>query len=261
VKKIAVVTPVYNGEKFIKDCIDSVFHSIKGTSFTIEHILVDDFSTDRSWGIMQSNSAEGIKAFRLETNIGSSGARNFGVAQTDADFIFCLDQDDVLFQSSLKTLFEYMEEKRTEWVYGDFLRADKNLSYLVGEDYYGHQFSNVSELLTAIFLGEHFFQQNSLYTKELFEKVGGFDKDILTYQDLDLFIRFALQGVTPLYVSGPLYMHRFHRDNFSKISGREGNLLAHKQDLKTLYSVYEESLKSTLAASQIEKILIFFSQG
>ena len=257
IKKISVITPVYNGEKFINECLQSVAYSIKSDKFIVEHILVNDCSTDRSWGIIQSCNLPGVKSFRLEKNSGTSTARNFGVSQTDADLIFCLDQDDVLFQNSLKSLFEYMEERNTEWVYGDFLRVDKNLTYILGEDYYGHQFSHASELLTAIFLGEHFFQQNSLYTKALFEKCGRFDKDILTYQDLDLFIRFALDGVTPTYVPGPLYLHRLHGNNLSKVSGREGNLVAHKEDLKTLYATYEKSLEKMVTTSQLKRIKMF----
>jgi glycosyltransferase involved in cell wall biosynthesis len=258
-KKIAVITPVYNGEKFLADCLQSVALARKNQDFSIEHILVDDFSTDHSWGLMQSYEKAGVKVFRLENNSGSSTARNFGVAQTDAAYIFCLDQDDVLFQHSLKTLFESVQAENVSWVYGDFLRSDKNLSYKLGDDYIGYQFTNPAELLTSIFLGEHFFQQNSLYTKDLFEKSGGFDKDILTYQDLDLFIRFTLSGEIPLYVPGPLYIHRLHENNLSKVSGREGNLSAHKEDLKTLYNAYEKALKTTLTPSQIEKITSFLS--
>lgn len=258
-KKIAVITPVYNGEKFIADCLQSVALARNSQDFSIEHILVDDFSTDHSWGLMQSYEKAGVKVFRLEKNSGSSSARNFGVAKTDAEYIFCLDQDDVLFQNSLKTLFESSQAKNVSWVYGDFLRSDKNLSYKRGDDYIGYQFKNSAELLTSIFLGEHFFQQNSLYTKDLFEKSGGFDKNILTYQDLDLFIRFALSGEAPFYVPGPLYIHRLHENNLSKVSGREENHAAHKEDLKKLYRVYEDALKRSVSTVQIERITSFLS--
>lgn len=222
-------------------------------------MLVDDCSTDGSFEVLEKNTREDTRVFRLETNSGSSTARNFGISQTDADFIFCLDQDDVLFQNSLKTLLNSIQINNVSWVYGDFLRSSKNLSYHIGDDYFGYQFANPSELLTSIFLGEHFFQQNSLYSKELFEKNGGFDKDILTYQDLDLCIRFALAGENPLYLPGPLYIHRLHENNLSKVSGREGNLLAHKDDLKQLYQVYARALKEKVNSFQMEKITSFLS--
>ena len=45
-KKIAVITPVFNGERFIAECIKSVDLAITGNDFVIEHVIVDDGSTD-----------------------------------------------------------------------------------------------------------------------------------------------------------------------------------------------------------------------
>jgi len=258
-KKIAVITPVFNGEEFLAECIKSVDLSISGRKFVIEHIIVDDCSTDNSWKIIQETKSARIRPFHLDKNSGSSAARNYGVKQTDADFIFCLDQDDVILQNSLKTLFEYSEKLKADWIYGDFLRADNNLSYLFGQDYYGYQFGSSNDLLSSIFLGKHFFQQNCFYRKQIFDAVKGFDNNIKIYQDLDLFIRFALTGRNPKYLSAPLYLHRLHENNFSKISGRENNFDAHKEDLKTLYKKYAKPLKNILTPQQLRKIQNFLN--
>ena len=102
-KKVVVVTPVFNGETFIKACLNSVALSNTNSSFEIEHIVVDDSSTDNSWSIIQEFKLDTINSIHLEKNQGSSHARNVAVAQSDGDFIFCLDQDDVLFQNSFLT--------------------------------------------------------------------------------------------------------------------------------------------------------------
>lgn len=258
-KKIAVITPVFNGEKFLVECIKSVDLSIIGNDFVIEHIIVDDCSTDNSWKIIQDTKSSRVKPFRLNKNSGSSTARNYGVKQTDADFIFCLDQDDVIFQNSLKALFEYSKKQKADWIYGDFLRTNENLSYLLGQDYYGYQFDNSGDLLSSIFLGKHFFQQNCFYRKQLFDTAGGFDEQIQIYQDLDLFIRFTLAGHNPKYLPAPLYLHRFHKNNLSKVYGRENNFNAHKEDLKTLYRNYRKSLETILVPNQLEKIQNFLN--
>lgn len=256
-KKIAVITPVFNGEKFLEGCLKSVALSITNNNFLIEHIVVDDCSTDNSWKIIQNTKFSWMRSFHLEKNSGSSTARNFGIKQTDADFLFCLDQDDILFQNSLNALFEYSEKQKADWVYGDFLRTNENLSYLLGQDYYGYQFDNSADLLSSIFLGEHFFQQNCFYQKQIFDTVRGFDKQIQIFQDLDLFIRFALVGHSPKYLPAPLYLHRLHENNLSKVSGRENNFAAHKEDLKTLYRNYGKKLKTILTPQQLEKIQNF----
>jgi glycosyltransferase involved in cell wall biosynthesis len=253
-KKIAVITPVYNGEKFLEECINSVASSVTNNNFLIEHVIVDDGSTDNSWNTIQNLKLSSTKTFRLKINSGSSKARNYGIKHTNADYLFCLDVDDVIFQNTLRTLFETCEKQKIKWVCGDFLRTSADLSYLLGQDYYGHQFSNVAQLLNSIFLGEHFFQNNCLYCKQLFDLVGGFDENIRLAEDLDLFIRFALAGYTPKYLPAPLYLHRFHENNVSKVLGRENNLLAHRKDLKKLYKKYQVSLNTILAPQTLDII-------
>lgn len=238
-KKIAVITPVFNGEKFIADCIQSVLLSHTNEKFSVEHTVIDDGSTDNTWEALHKISAPNLKKLRMDHNIGSSASRNFAIKHTDADYIFCLDADDIIFQNSLGVLFETMHKYKADWVYGDFLRADENLRYLVGDDYYGHHFKNSSDILSSIFSGEHFFQQNCMYSKKFFDAAGSFDESMKVCEDLDLFIRFALKGYCPVYVPGPLYLHRFHQDNVSKATGRENNLEVHREDVKKLHDKYK----------------------
>lgn len=253
-EKIAVITPVYNGEKFLKDCLQSVALSVTGEDFALEHIVVDDGSTDNTWEILKQVQLPHLKIFRFPQNRGGSAARNLAAAQTQANWLFCLDADDVLFQNSLRSLLRFAREKKADWVYGDFLRTNENLVYLPGQDYYGHQFSSPAELLTSMFTGEHFFQQNCLYTRKAFETAGGFDENARHFQDFNLFARFALKGYLPHYLPGPLYLHRFHSQNLSKISGRENNFEAHKEDIRHLYQKHEFELKKVLSSVQIQKI-------
>jgi glycosyltransferase involved in cell wall biosynthesis len=257
--KIAVITPVFNSEKYITENINSVALSVTDNNFTVEHILVDDCSTDSTWEIVQSLNSPLLKTFRLEKNSGVSAARNFAVNQTDAGLIYCLDSDDVIFQNSLKSLLKFYRDMNSVWVYGDFIKGDESLSYLSGQDYYGHQFENPANLLTSIFIGEHFFQQSSFYSRQLFSASGGFDPGLRVCEDLDLFVRFTLSGYVPHYLPCPLYIHRSHDRNLSKVSGRENNPSAHKNDLLILYSKYETRLKSVLSSAQLQKINDFLA--
>lgn len=256
-KKIAVITPVFNAEKFIGDCMRSVALSTTSSNLFIEHIVADAYSTDNSWNIIQDIKLPHLRSLRLEKNYGPSEARNLAIKQTDADFLFCLDADDVIFQNSLKSLFEYIEMQKSDWIYGDFLRTNENLSYLLGQDYYGYQFENSGDLLTSMFSGKHFFQQNCFYRKQIFDSVGGFDNQIEVGEDFDLFIRFALEGHLPKYLPAPLYIHRLHEHNLSKIYGRENNPEVYKKDIKTLHEKYKKDLESILTPQQLEEIKNF----
>lgn len=252
---LAIITPVYNGASYIVDCIQSVIQSIRDDDVSIEHVLIDDASTDASYTVMQSmQHLPHIKLLQNISRFGAGHARNIAVSETSAEYIFCLDADDVIFQQSLYILSQALRKTTSGWVYGDFLRSDERLTYRIGDDYYGHAFTDREALLTSLFTGEHFFQQNSMYTRSLFDTVGGFDATLDGAQDFDLCVRFALHGVLPVYVPGPLYMHRFHANNMSKLSGREGNVLKHRDDVRRFFTKYERALTHTLSLPALTKI-------
>lgn len=106
--KISVVIPVYNAEKYIKECIDSILKQ----SFTdFEVILVDDGSTDKSSVICRKYSqADARVRYFYQENAGVSAARNRGLELARGEFISFVDSDDYLELSTLKTLFQAINE-------------------------------------------------------------------------------------------------------------------------------------------------------
>lgn len=236
-KKVAVVTAAYNAEEYLADCALSVTKSITNEEFVIEHIIINDASTDGTSQTIATIPYPNVKKINLTKNAGPAGARNEAIKNTEADYIFCLDSDDIIFQNSLRHLFEHLEASGKSWVYGDFLKSDEKLSYLIGQDYYGRRFKDTNSLLSSILAGEHYFQQNSMYKRELFEKVGGFDESLKTAEDLDLFVRFLLQNQLPEYLPGPLYIHRVHEGNWTSVQyQKEGK--KHSDDLAAMKKRY-----------------------
>ena len=244
---------MFNGHKHIGECIDSVTACISKSN-QIEHIVVDDGSTDQTWEEIQKKSGTNLYPFKLEKNMGAAYARNFGVSKTDAELLFCLDADDVIFQNTLEQMSSFLQKNNHDWVYCDFLRVDEKLRYITGQDYYGFEFSSREQLLTSIFCGEHFFQQNCLYTRSLFEKVGGFDESRKHFQDFELFTRFLLAGFMPYYSSGPGYLHRLHDENMSVRNRRQFEPELHKRDVKDLYFILESQINSVLNSKQIQQV-------
>ena len=86
---VSVVIPVFNGEKFITECLKSVYEQ---TYNNIEIIVVDDGSTDNSLVIIKDFPGE--KKIIQQKNGDVSLARNSGVENSSGDFIAFLDQDD-----------------------------------------------------------------------------------------------------------------------------------------------------------------------
>ena len=94
---ISVVIPVYNVEKYLSKCVDSVLSQ----SFTdYEILLIDDGSTDNS-GRLCDNYAEKYSCISVihQENKGLGGARNTGIDHACEDYILFLDSDDYLYSN------------------------------------------------------------------------------------------------------------------------------------------------------------------
>lgn len=102
--KVSVITPVFNAEKYLRECIDSV---LRQSLRDIEVICVDDGSTDRSMEILQEY-AERDARIRIihQQNLGQSTAQNKALDAARGDYVFFLDADDYFSsQNSLETLY------------------------------------------------------------------------------------------------------------------------------------------------------------
>ena len=108
---VSIIIPVYNAEKFLKKCLNSI---ISQTFKNYEIIIVDDGSTDKSLLICNEfkfqNKNVKIKVLK-QVNSGPSKARNMGIKNAVGDFIFFVDADDYLEKNVLKNLVNNVEKE------------------------------------------------------------------------------------------------------------------------------------------------------
>lgn len=112
--KISVIVPIYNVEKYIGECLDSI---LMQTIDDVEVLLVDDCGNDRSIDIVRNISENyiGNKEIHLlshERNGGQAAARNTGMKAAKGDFIFFIDSDDLLER---KDVFEIMLNTQSKY--------------------------------------------------------------------------------------------------------------------------------------------------
>ena len=117
---ISVVVPVYNVEKYIRQCVDSL---INQTVSNIEIILVDDGSTDVSSTICDDYASKypNIKAIH-KTNGGLGSARNAGIQEAQGKYIGFVDSDDYVSEKMYETLWYLAETNEAECAYCEFTR-------------------------------------------------------------------------------------------------------------------------------------------
>ena len=115
-KKISIIIPVYNAEKYLAQCIESI---IKQTYSNLEIIIINDGSTDRSLEICNfyKENDQRIVVFN-QNNSGVSVARNKGLDISNGEFIMFVDADDWLNADFVESLYKVCEEHVL--VIGDF---------------------------------------------------------------------------------------------------------------------------------------------
>lgn len=121
---VSIITPCYNGEKYIRETIDSV---IAQTYPDWEMIIVDDGSKDNSAAIVREYADKDPRIQLIQqANAGSAAARNNGIRRAEGQYIALLDADDLWHPDFLKKQIEFMKRKDAVCVYCSYRRIDEN---------------------------------------------------------------------------------------------------------------------------------------
>ena len=119
---VSIITPLYNGERFLKYTIESV---IAQTYTDWQMIIINDGSTDHSLEIaMQYAAADPRIQVYSQDNAGSAAARNNGIRRAEGRYIALLDADDLWEKDFLSSQLNLMHEKNTILVYGAHRRIN-----------------------------------------------------------------------------------------------------------------------------------------
>lgn len=114
----SIILPVYNAEKYLKECIESV---IKQSYQSWELIIIDDGSTDESINIYNSYTYDNrIKIF-CQRNAGVSSARNIGLDASQGKYILFLDADDLLESNALDLIYNDINENIVDLLCYDYV--------------------------------------------------------------------------------------------------------------------------------------------
>ena len=128
--KISVIIPMYNAEKYIAECLESL---LAQTFQDFEVIVVDDCSTDSSCAIVESYAPKfngRLMLLQLDRNTGSGAVpRNTGLKFAHGEYVFFADADDLLTLTALEELFTLAESFKVEVVYCErYYKASADLS-------------------------------------------------------------------------------------------------------------------------------------
>lgn len=119
---ISIIVPIYNAEKYIEKCIDSL---INQTKKELEFILINDGSTDSTDELIKKYNDKRIKYFKNK-NQGIGKTRNFGIEKSTGKYLMFIDSDDYLKENTCEELYRRITKDKSDLVICDFYKIYEN---------------------------------------------------------------------------------------------------------------------------------------
>lgn len=250
--KFSIIIPVYNIERFLEECVDSV---LEQDFNDYQIILVDDGSTDKSGTICDSyaETYEQITVIHKE-NSGLSKARNTGLLEATGDYIIFLDGDDYWqFSDSLSNINRIIDSEESDIVLffmaklypGDVLKRNEN-KILIRKDDSAEQ--RIQKLICNSMLSNS--ACDKVYKRSMLIKNNLYFKEGIKSEDIEFNARvYSIMPSITVY-NKDLYVYRQTRKDS----------ISHSVDLahcKDMLNTFEDSLK--LINKSNECLLSFFS--
>ena len=223
--KLSIIIPVYNAEKYLPECLDSI---LAQDYADYEVICIDDASGDKSREILFRYAERDGRFQVLSQGHGGPGAaRNFGMASASGEYLYFMDSDDCLGdEGALSFMMEKMEQEQLDLLcISASLRFEneqlkeqryREVQYLASQRAYG-QFSSGEELFRELVAGGKFVPSVWLYCmrRSLLQSEGISFMDTLRWEDMVFLFKVMLLAGKSRHANRQLYVRRV----------REGSLM------------------------------------
>jgi glycosyltransferase involved in cell wall biosynthesis len=254
---ISVIIPNYNNSETLENCIASCIN--QNGDFTVEIIVVDDYSTDNSWNILgklKEQYPENIKIFKNRKK-GGNYARIYGFQQSSGNYIQWLDSDDILLEGKFQKQVEVLKNNFADVAYSDsflyYFDNEKNhISTTERKGTVTHDF--LSSILQNKWNPIHSY----LFTREIVQKtiaINGWNPKTVVGQDREFVTKSALLGAKFIYVKGFYSVYNiWQKPSVSKVS--------HKQNIRQstllnqeFYNLINQHITDNIKKKKYIKIL------
>lgn len=206
-KKVSILIPCYNSEKFIAETLESCKRQ---TYKNWEVIVVDDGSKDQSFEIAKRYESDCIKVYR-QVNSGACRARNLAFEKSIGEYIVYLDADDIISPNFIAKHITVLESSKLDTVsfcaWGKFHDTTADVVFRNLPIY--KNYSPGAELLIDMWQGGYMLQTTCyVIPRDLVIKSGGWDESVLKNQDGEFFSRVLCLAKEAKYVPEPKVYYR-----------------------------------------------------
>jgi len=204
---ISVVIPSFNGQKFLKEAIESV---INQTYRSVEIILVDDGSTDMTPEIMLEYSKKypNILFHQHSPNLGLPSALNTGFANAKGDYYTWISDDNIFKNNALEVMAGSISDADIIYANYDSINEDKVIIS-------NQQVGKIENIIFHYVIGPCF-----LYKANCHHKVNGYDTNIKLCEDYDFFLRLFYENFSFKKINQSLFFFRIHQQQMSSNSNK-----------------------------------------
>lgn len=214
--KISVIIPVYNVEKYLRECLDSV---VNQTLKDIEIICVNDGSTDNSLEILKEYEKQDsrIKVLNHKKNKGLGGARNTGLNSAVGEYIVFIDSDDFVTNNMVEKLLTNLVNNEADMSFCDMWLYESNEQVFYNKPF---QIYNLSEY--NLYFPQERIEPftniwpsawNKIYKKAIIDKFHLRYLENIFYEDHLFYYNYLLHCKRVSYLSEALYFYRHTRQD------------------------------------------------
>lgn len=252
---ISIIVPVYNVEKYLPKCLDSLIYQ---NFSNLEIILIDDGSTDSSGKICDYYGRLDKRIIVIhQSNQGLSSARNKGLILATGKYVGFVDSDDYIDRNMYKIMYSYIKNYKLDIVACNFYhlfpnqKMKKDKENIPNKMYVGEK-----EILIEVLKDKTIknFVWTKLYRRTLFYHIR-FPINKL-YEDILISLPIATQTKNILYIQDALYYYRHRSDSISNVK----NVVRIENAIENSYLRYQEInqkyeyLKDYNVASMLNRI-------
>lgn len=203
--KVSVVLPTYNGEKYIRESIESICNQ---TFVDWELIIVNDCSTDNTLQIIDEfvKKDSRIKVICNEENQKLPRSLNIGFREATGEYLTWTSDDNIYLEKALECMVEFLNDNRDCYMVCTAMNfVDKNGDFMHKHVSYTNEDMYMYDCVGACFM----------YRREVLDDIGEYDPDLFLCEDYDYWLRILFKYGHIAYIEDILYLYRVHNESLS----------------------------------------------
>lgn len=249
--KVSIIVPVYNKEKTIRKCLDSLTEQ---TLSEIEIIVVNDGSTDKSQEVIAQYQKKYPHLIFINSrkNEGIGKTRNKGLQKAKGKYVGFVDSDDYVEKDMYEKYYTFAEKKKLSMVTGHYYKEnEKGETFLFETPLF--EMSNVHKN-PDLLLFDDYGPCNKIFLREMLTEYQIQFEENLKYEDMPFVMKALYHARKVGHIEKPYYHYVIHEQSETTVMDKRVFDIFKIMDIINIYYKNEKKLEETLTSLNIHQI-------